>query len=130
MTARDPFPIGKYKGTPIGDIPQSYRTWALEQAWFVEKNPEIVAIWGGKEKEVSTVSEHEVLDSEAEIFKSMPPEFKTWWMSAYGTRMRQANGMTYIPFLRVAKEAWCACERRKSAVPKPAQPDLNEDVPF
>lgn len=133
MTAKDPFPIGKNKGVPIGDISQFARKWFLEQSWFLEKYPDIVAIWSGKEVEVSTTSERETLVDEGNILATMPKDFQLWWHQAYGTRLRTAGGMNYIPFLRVAKEAWLACEKRKPKDPTPVQPNPSspdEDIPF
>lgn len=34
LTDRDPCPCGKYKGTPMGEVPATYLDWIDGQEWF------------------------------------------------------------------------------------------------
>jgi len=45
MTGREPFPFGKYKGTPIKDAPKDYRNWVSGQDWAEDKIADILDYW-------------------------------------------------------------------------------------
>jgi len=41
LTDDDPMPIGKHKGKRLGDVPDSYWAWFLDQDWC-DKYPKLV----------------------------------------------------------------------------------------
>lgn len=39
LTGTDPMPFGKHKGTPMGEVPQEYLQWIMEQDGADEDKP-------------------------------------------------------------------------------------------
>ena len=97
-------PFGKYKGTPIADLPYTYKAWLLDQDGFADKHPQLADCFRGRD--VSTPKENENLAIEAQLLLSMSEPFKRWWLRAYGERLRKQGEFMYIPYLRVAIAAW------------------------
>lgn len=109
MTSQDPMPWGKYKGTPICDVPESYKDWLLGQPGFAEKNPAMARLFEeGDSDELSTAIERKNIDDGAALLAPMCDEFKAFWKTQYGERMRKQGEMQYLSFLRVAITAWRA----------------------
>jgi len=109
MTDRDLMPFGKHKGKPMGEVPKDYLKWLLGQDGFADKNKEMAAYIRG-EKSAATEKELDNIKVETELLKDAPPAFKNWWTIAYGDRLRKQGELLYIPYLRVALEAWKQCE--------------------
>ena len=126
MTGRDLMPIGKHKGIQLDKLPQTYITWFCDQEWAEEKYPDIFAFFVEGEDATATSKEIETNTAEADILISMPASFSTWWNRAYGERLRQAGMDFYLPYMRVAREAWLASSKQlgedflKVTTPKPA----------
>jgi len=101
------FPIGKYKGTALRDIPKSYIAWFLEQDWAEEKYGEYYNYWANGEhhKEKSFVPDETVVSEEVKLLDSMPMVFCTWWYSNY-ERVKVQSPSLYLSYLRVAVKAW------------------------
>lgn len=100
-------PWGKFKGTPICDVPESYKDWLCNQEGFKEKNPVLYRLFDeGDNDEISTADERKAIDLEGPLLDPMPPAFKSFWKRAYGERMRVHGQIQYIAFLRVACESW------------------------
>ena len=110
MTSRDLMPFGKYKGQPLSNVPAEYAEWLCGQEGFHEKNPKLWEFFMEGDAVSSTPAERGVIDLERQLLLSMSTAFTRWWMKAYGDRLRLAGEMFYIPYLRVAIEAWHAAE--------------------
>ena len=109
MTSNDPMPWGKYKGTPICDVPASYKEWLLGQPGFAEKNPAMAKLFDeGDSDELSTLIERKNIDDGAALLAPMCDEFKAFWKTQYGERMRKQGEVQYLSFLRVAITTWRA----------------------
>lgn len=144
MTLRDVIPFGKYRGTPLGDLPNSYVEWLLDQDWFKEKNATMYKLLDeGESEETTADSERKTLDDEAVLLTPMPDDFKAFWKRSYGERMRVHGAIQYIAFLRVACTTWKEARGEQdfklqpTEPPKPKplatyipQPNLDEDTPF
>lgn len=117
MTGKDIIWFGKYGKFKLGDAAWSlervkrddpaYVAWLLGQPDFAQKNPAL-AEYFRTGKEDATPKEVENNDTGELLLGSMNDRFRAWWARAYGDRLRTQGPMTYIPYLRVAIEAWKA----------------------
>jgi len=117
MTERDPMPYGKFKGTPIRDVDDSYLDWLVEQDWLETKWPKLYVLLTEGEAEASTPAERAVLDQEGPLLTPMPDAFKAFWKRCYGERMRVHGQIQYIAFLRVAITTWKEATQARTPVP-------------
>ena len=110
MTSRDLWPIGKYKGQPISTIPQDYRDWFCGQDWAASKYPDLYEFLMSEDgvADRPVTEEQKVIDAEQELLAHAPTAFTIWWKNAYGERLRKQGEVLYVPYLRVALEAWKA----------------------
>lgn len=123
MTSLDPMPFGKYKGTPICDVPDTYKEWLMEQPGFKEKNPKLYQLFDeGDSDELSTPIERKNIDEGAALIAQMSEDFKHFWSTQYGTRLRQQGEFQYLAFLRVAITTWQWARR---PAPKMMAPPLS-----
>lgn len=130
MLPTDPFPFGKYKGTPIGEVDPSYITWLKTTEWFTADGK-----WGelyvllspGGATKASTPKERQVFDDGKDILAGAPPGFPEWWSRAYGERLRRDGQDLYIPYLRVSLDAWHAAIRPTTLEP---QKPTSDKVPY
>lgn len=123
MTSRDLMPFGKYKGTPIGTVPKTYLTWLFNQEGAEDKFPVLFDWFCGGDNATATPKEVENNSLEESLLLSMPTPFKLWWLKAYGDRLRKCGPDFYIPYLRVAIEAWTAASRQLAVEqPRPEPP--------
>ena len=133
MTANDPMPFGKHKGTPINKIPKDYQAWMCKQTGFEDNHPELFAIFSGKSPAEPEESE---LDAQEDLIMSSAPEgFSDWWWEQYGKNLRRQKSPQHIAFLNVALTAWKAALKTKPipqppVKPKPNNEPLDENVPF
>lgn len=143
MTGREPMPFGKYKGTPLKDVPKDYRRWCEEQDWFEERWSDIADYWSMQSSDpdraevvMATKTEAKNINAEKELLSQSPPGFQVWWFRAYGNRLLQQGEVLYIPYLRVALEAWRAALTPVGGQPTPeqvkavTQPPKNEENDF
>lgn len=135
MTSRDEMPFGKYKGTPIKDVPEEYLDWLAEQDWLV-KWPKLHLLLTKGEHEASTEKERENIDVEGELLAGQPEAFKKFWFKSYGERLRKTGEMNYIGYLRVAITTWNAAQPQQELfkrLPPPLAhipaPNLSASVP-
>lgn len=132
MTDRDPMPFGKYgpkNGNPktVGEVKREhpdYVKWLINQDGFKDKNKAMYAYFTDA-PEAATAKEVDNIQAEEGLLRGMSESFKTWWKVAYGDRLRKDGEMLYIPYLRVAKEAWLHCEgifiaAQRNPAPSPA----------
>jgi len=112
MSGDDIMPFGKYghKGTPtkLKDVPRTYFEWLMQQEGFAQKNPQLAAWIKEGDNATATPKEVENLTIGNDLLERAPVGFKAWWVAAYGERLRKQGEMHYIPYLRVAVEAWKA----------------------
>lgn len=119
-------PFGKYKGTSIDDVDESYLDWLVEQDWLKDKWPKLHLLLTVGEAESSTEDERKAIDLEGPLLNPMPPTFKSFWKRAYGERMRVHGQIQYIAFLRVAIETWKeATSPLNQPLPSASVPDAN-----
>jgi hypothetical protein len=94
----------------LSNVPAEYAEWLCGQEGFKDKNPKLWQFFMEGDAVSSTEAERGVIDLEKQLLLSMSTTFTRWWMKAYGDRLRLAGEMFYIPYLRVAIEAWHAAE--------------------
>ena len=105
MTSRDLMTFGKHKGKPLGDVDRSYFDWLMKQDGFADKNKDL-AKWIKEGDASAEPIEHSNNEEETDLFRRAPEAFKHWWSVAYGDRCRKQASHNYIPFMRVALDAW------------------------
>lgn len=123
MTSRDKMPFGKYKDTPLAQVPEDYLDWLEEQDWLPTKWPKLYEwLTKGETEETTTELERKNISGEAELFVGMPPAFIAFWKRCYGERMRIHGELNYIAFLRVAVTTWKEATKSEAfkPLPKPA----------
>ena len=132
MTSNDPMPFGKYRGTPICDVPDSYKEWLCNQEGFKEKNPQLYRLFDeGDSDDLSTPIERKNLTEGADLLAPMCDEFQAFWKSQYGPRLRTQGEVQYLTFLRVAITTWRAArpgERITKPISPPSHSVLDEDL--
>jgi len=123
-------PFGKHKGKPMGEVPKDYLQWLLKQDGFTEKNKEMAKYING-EPDAATPKELENIQVASQLLLKAPVEFSNWWSVAYGERLRKQGELMYVPYLRVALEAWLHCEGIQLARPKTVipQPPAHKVIP-
>lgn len=121
MTSKDLMPFGKHKGKPMGEVDRSYFDWLMKQDGFADKNKEM-ARWIREGDAAAPAIEQKNNEEESELFRRAPEPFKHWWTIAYGDRLRKQGAHNYIPFMRVALEAWLQATGVQLAAQKPAPP--------
>jgi hypothetical protein len=135
MTGRDLMLFGKFKNTPLADVPADYVRWLTGQEGFSEKNPQLFAFFTQGEAAVSRPAEVAVINTEKALLASVSTNFTTWWMRAYGDRLRVSGELFYIPYLRVAIESWVAAEAQfaktsAQSTPQPSKPAATSRQPI
>lgn len=104
-------PFGKYKGTPLSQVPDNYVDWLLDQDWFTEEGGkwEDLHTYFTEGEDDSPVAESEEVSrnkTEDIILNGCDPAFKSWWEQNYAKRLRDAKSVLYIAHLRIALAAW------------------------
>lgn len=124
MTPLDKLGFGKYRDFAIKDVPRDYWDWLIKQDGFKDKQPALFE-WittkndAALEKYVAptpraatstspAVATEEVSKEEQTLIGMSPRGFKEWWSGAYGSRLRSQGELLYIPYMRVAINAWTA----------------------
>jgi len=110
--------FGKHKGKPLGDVDRSYFDWLMKQDGFADKNKDL-AKWIKDGDAAAEPIEHDNNEQETDLFRRAPEAFKHWWTIAYGDRCRKQAAHNYIPFMRVALEAWLHATGIQLAAQKP-----------
>jgi len=136
MTLKDAMPFGKYKGLPIGELPKDYIRWLADQDWFIDEKSkwkDVAALLSKDPKKVAAVStpkETERDSIENEVLARADEDFRVWWESQYGKRLREAKSDHYIPYLRLTLEAWLASRKVLTDVEpldtSPEEPDFDD----
>lgn len=89
----------------------------MDQDWFEEKaaNAAIADFWSLQrdhpdegEVVMATKTEAKNINAEKDLLAMAPPGFQVWWFRAYGNRLLKDGEVLYVPYLRVALEAWRA----------------------
>lgn len=111
MTSRDAMPFGKHKGKPLSDVPRSYFAWFFDQPDTKTKFADLYHWFVNGDASASAI-EKSNLDAEAALLLGVTTRFREWWSRAYGERLRKSGELNYIPYLRVAIEAWAAAEKQ------------------
>jgi len=57
----------------------------------------------------SRLKKKKIFNAEESLLADAPYGFIEWWNRAYGNRLLIMGESFYIPYLRVALEAWCGC---------------------
>ena len=135
MTGRDLMPFGKFKNTPLADVPKDYQLYMSKLEGFKDKNPQLYAYFTQGEEAVSRPAEVAVINTEKTLLASVSTNFTTWWMRAYGDRLRVSGELFYIPYLRVAIESWVAAEAQfaktvAAPTPQPSKPAATPRQPI
>ena len=131
MTSRDLMTFGKHKGKPLGDVDRSYFDWLMKQDGFADKNNDL-AKWIKEGDFSAEPIEHSNNEEETDLFRRAPEAFKHWWSVAYGDRCRKQASHNYIPFMRVALDAWLHATGIQLAAaqkPQPPSPPSVKPVP-
>jgi hypothetical protein len=105
MTSKDLMTFGKHKGKALGDVDRSYFDWLMKQDGFADKNKDL-ARWIKDGDAAAAPIEQSNNEEETDLFRRAPEAFRHWWTIAYGDRCRKQAAHNYIPFMRVALEAW------------------------
>lgn len=111
MTSRDIMPFGKHEGKRLGEIPRTYFVWLFDQDGTEEKFPELFDWFCDGDTKTGSTQEIESNNIETTLLNSLPDCFSKWWFASYGDRLRSSGPDFYIPYLRVAVEAWTASSK-------------------
>jgi uncharacterized protein (DUF3820 family) len=119
MTSHDLMPFGKFKDLELGEVPGDYVDWLMQQDWFTDPNgrwADIFAYFSAESDEaIATDGELARDKMESDLLNEMPKEFLVWWTRQYGIRFKQTHADMFIPYLRVAREAWLAATGKDGA---------------